>query len=481
MTSALKQLLATLLLVFALLGLGYPGATQPLPSLATTTALSGHLDHAPGGDTLRLRIGTQLLKTPLSPTGDFKLLVPGLSQARHGSVSYARQQAVLYLTPGDQLHLTLDFPRFDESLRFTGRGANANNYLAQAFWRFEAGQQPRPQDQLTATTTPGQARQAADAFRAQQLAFLATYGQQHPLPVDFQQLATGHITLQWAKLLLTYPETYLQLAQRAPDLPVDYYAFLRQLPATTFAPSAERSPVDNTMTIQCLRGYGYRLVPTGHLGTDPAVGERLYAQATADLGDTPVRDQAVYRLLGGQLATDLAGVRAAYPAFRKHNRDSTAARGLRQGILAMQDVQPGQAAPAFSLVDATGRTVSLSDFRGKVIFLDFWGTWCAPCLAEMPASEALRQHFAGRDVVFVYLSVNDPKEKWQRMLASRKLGTFQAVHLWSPDLKTAQAYQVSEYPSYYLIGRDGHLLATRAPRPSNTSEAVAAIEQALKP
>ena len=257
--------------------------------------------------------------------------------------------------------------------------------------------------------------------------------------------------MQWAQGLLTYPEAHLRLAQQVPSLPADYYAFLRQLPANTFAPSAERSPLDNTLTFQFLRGYGYRLAPTGRLGTDPAVGERLYAQATADLGDTPVRDQAVYRLLGGQLATDLAGVRAAYPALRAHSSDSTAARGLREGILAIQRVQPVQVAPAFSLVDATGRTVSLRDFRGQVIFLDFWGTWCAPCLAEMPASEALRQHFAGRGVVFVYLSVNDPKKKWQRMLTSRKLGTFQAVHLWSPDLKTAQAYQVSEYPSYYII------------------------------
>ena len=470
-----------LLLLFILLGIGHPGTTQELSSLAANTVLSGHLDCAPSGDTVRLRIGTQLLIMPLSPTGDFKLVVPELSQARYGSLSYARQQTSLYLTPGDQLHLTLDFPRFDESLRFTGRGANANNYLAQAFWRFEAEQQPRPEDQLTATTTPGQARQAADAFRAQQLAFLATYGQQHTLPAGFQQLATGHITLQWAKFLLTYPETHLRLAQQVPSLPADYYAFLQQLPANTFAPSAERSPMDNTLTIQCLRGYGYRLAPTGRLGTAPAAGERLYAQATADLGDTPVRDQAVYRLLGGQLATDLAGVLTAYPAFRAHNRDSTAARGLRQGILAIQQVQPGQAAPAFSLVDATGRTVSLSDFHGKVIFLDFWGTWCAPCLAEMSASEALRQYFVGRDVVFVYISVNDPRDKWQRMLATRKFGTFQAVQLWSPNMKTAQAYQVSEYPSYYLIGRDSQILSTRPPRPSNNSEAVAAIEQALKP
>jgi thiol-disulfide isomerase/thioredoxin len=117
--------------------------------------------------------------------------------------------------------------------------------------------------------------------------------------------------------------------------------------------------------------------------------------------------------------------------------------------------------------------------RGKVTYLDFWGTWCAPCLAEMPASEALRQHFAGRDVVFVYISIDDPKEKWQRLLASRQFDTFQAVQLWSPDLKTAQAYLVREYHSYYLIGRNGQFLSIRAPRPSNNKEVVAAIEQAL--
>jgi cytochrome oxidase Cu insertion factor (SCO1/SenC/PrrC family) len=97
----------------------------------------------------------------------------------------------------------------------------------------------------------------------------------------------------------------------------------------------------------------------------------------------------------------------------------------------------------------------------------------------MSASEALRQYFAGRDVVFVYISINDSKEKWQRLLASHQFDTFQAVQLWSPDLKTAQAYLMREYPSYYLIGRNGQFLSIRAPQPSNNKEVVAAIEQAL--
>ncbi|MGI4832414.1 MAG: TlpA family protein disulfide reductase [Janthinobacterium lividum] len=201
-----------------------------------------------------------------------------------------------------------------------------------------------------------------------------------------------------------------------------------------------------------------------------------------DFGDSPARDHAVFWLLWQQLATNPPGALAAYPAFRAHNRDSTLARRLRKAITTIEArprIQPGQLAPVFSLVDAAGHPVSLSDFRGKVIYLDFWGTWCAPCLAEMPTSEALRQHFAGREVAFVYISVNDTQAKWHQMLMNRHLDTFRAVQLWSSTVGTAQAYSVPEYPCYYLIGRDGRFVTIHPPRPSNSKEAIAAIEQAL--
>jgi thiol-disulfide isomerase/thioredoxin len=458
---------------------GYSCAAQVSQELTAPTLLSGHLDHAPSGDTVRVRVGKHLLKAPLSPTGDFYLVVPTLPQARFVYFSYARQDVDLYLTPGDQLQLTLDFAHFDKSQQFNGRGAAANTYLAAAYQQFESGSQPRPQDQLTPATTPAQARELADTFRAQRLAYLATYTYQHPLTPEFQQQATGHITLQWARFILTYPAVHQRAAHAAANLPTDYYDFLRQLTPTLFRTGPERRPADNTLAITTLEAYGYRLAPTGHLATDPTIGEQLYTQATADWGDTPMRDQAVYYLLRRQLATNVTGVQAAYPAFRTHNRDSTAARALREGLLNSNAIQPGQVAPPFTLIDATGKSVSLNDFKGKVVYLDFWGTWCAPCLAEMPASETLRQHFAGRDVVFVYISVNDAQAKWQQMLRARKFDTFQAVQLWSPNASAAQAYLVQEYPSYYLIGRDGRFFSSRAPRPSSQAEAIAALEQAL--
>ena len=107
------------------------GANQ-LPRVSpAVTIVEGHLDHAPAGDTIRLYYGNQQTRAVVDPGGDFKLLVNGFSEASFASLAYARQRTALYLTPGDRLRLVLDFPHFETSLRYSGRGATANNYLAQ--------------------------------------------------------------------------------------------------------------------------------------------------------------------------------------------------------------------------------------------------------------------------------------------------------------------------------------------------------------
>jgi Thioredoxin-like len=98
----------------------------------------------------------------------------------------------------------------------------------------------------------------------------------------------------------------------------------------------------------------------------------------------------------------------------------------------------------------------------------------------MPASIELKKKFESRDVAFVYISVGDKEEKWQKVLAAQNLLGPNSVHLRSPAPgDVANRYQVQSYPTYWLIGRDGHILTRSAPRPSTGSEAVAAIEQAL--
>jgi peroxiredoxin len=241
-----------------------------------------------------------------------------------------------------------------------------------------------------------------------------------------------------------------------------------------------RSIPDNSLAANLVVQYQKRLLPDGKLSTDPAEGLRLYKLATAELGQGPILNWVMRSLLGSNIQRNRPGALAFYPTFRLHNADSAVARYMHAEIEKSSPLAAGQPAPAFVLTDHTGKKVALADLRGKVVYLDFWGTWCAPCMTELNEySHALKKQFEGRDVVFVYISVNDTEAKWQKTLVDRQLFSPNSVHLRSATNDEATAYEVNGYPTYWLIDREGRILDTQAPRPSEGTKTVAAIEQAL--
>ncbi len=71
----------------------------------------------------------------------------------------------------------------------------------------------------------------------------------------------------------------------------------------------------------------------------------------------------------------------------------------------------GRLAPDFTLADLDGNQVSLSDFRGEAVFLNFWATWCPPCRAEMPEIEAIYQEYKNKDVVVIGVDIKETREE----------------------------------------------------------------------
>jgi len=472
-----------MLLALFLFATGPAEAAPPVPMLPATV-LSGHLAHAPARDTVRLQVGGHRYQAPLSATGDFKLTIRGLKTAAPADFTYARQHTTVYLAPGDDVRLTVDFPNFDETIKYSGRRAGPNNYLARAGWQFRYGPAAdslRPQAHLTPATTPAEMRRLADEFRQRQLQFLADYAEATPLPPAFRHDQAFGIALEWGVQLLDYVAYRRAHAPGAAPLPAGYFDFMRELPVAELPRYDGRSQTDNDQVGRLLLGYQNRLAPSGQLDRDPAATPRLYALAGTELGSIPLRDKALYLLLNWQLEDDLPGVLAAYPAFKKFNQDSSYARNLHAILAKRVRLGVGQPAPAFTLLDNTGQNVALADLRGKVIYLDFWGSWCPPCMKELTGySHALKAQFAGRDVVFVYISVGDAEAKWQKVLAAQHLTGPSSVHLRQPkDGQVVFDYQINSFPTYWLIDRAGRIIDMQAPPPSAGAKTVAAIERAL--
>ncbi len=119
--------------------------------------------------------------------------------------------------------------------------------------------------------------------------------------------------------------------------------------------------------------------------------------------------------------------------------------------------QTGFLAPDFTFPDMDGKPVSLSDFKGKVVFLNIWATWCGPCRIEMPDMEKLYQKFKKKDFVILAVSIDlQGKVVVKPFIEELKL-TFPI--LLSPDGSIQRTYMVNALPSSFIINKSGRIVA----------------------
>lgn len=112
-------------------------------------------------------------------------------------------------------------------------------------------------------------------------------------------------------------------------------------------------------------------------------------------------------------------------------------------------------APDFSLRTPEGRTLTLTGFRGRVVFLNFWATWCEPCRLEMPEMERLQREFRNHGLVVLAVDLQESPKLVAKFMQELRL-SFPA--LLDSDLRVASQFRVLALPTTILIGRDGRPL-----------------------
>lgn len=119
----------------------------------------------------------------------------------------------------------------------------------------------------------------------------------------------------------------------------------------------------------------------------------------------------------------------------------------------MKDVAP---TPGFTLLTPEEKKISLKDFKGKTVFLNFWATWCVPCREEMPAMEKLYQEYKDKNFVVLAVNVKDRRQEAIAFLKELKLTYPVAL---DPEAEVASLYGAWGLPTTYLIGPKGEGLA----------------------
>lgn len=418
----------------------------------------------------------KIFKASLDAAGRFSMEV-SLDKPTQVRFFHGREHTSLFLHPGDLIELTLDTEAFDETIRYVGKtpGANDSRFLANFYLTF--------QDDKPGMAAMEKIRDLeADDYKAWRLSwqkrqeqYLDSVNKKAPLSEDLRTLKRKEILYESYSALLIYPDyhAYMLGKEGVEELPASYYDFLSQ--ATLPDESAVTIPVYSDFLNNYIRhkagGQGEKL-PFAQM-----MKNRL------ELANKELSGESLTLFTAGILFSVIE--QGEYTAFESEVNqfiDQHAGNPLTEVLSAksekMAALSAGSPAPEFTLVDMIGQQVSLKDLRGKVVYLDFWASWCGPCRKEMPASHELQDYFSNKDVVFVYISIDDSEVAWRKGMEDLKM---KGLLLWSegPKHPVVSDYQINGIPHYVLIDRYGKIVNYQAARPSIGDEIKQAIEAVL--
>jgi peroxiredoxin len=154
------------------------------------------------------------------------------------------------------------------------------------------------------------------------------------------------------------------------------------------------------------------------------------------------------------------------------------------GLAVYQELQnpgptlQGSVAPEFELKNADGEIVRLSDFKGNLVFLNFWATWCEPCIRELPAMMVMNETFAGRPFKMLGISVDT---NWDDVRSYLDEHGFELSTVLDPGQRVKQDYRVTGFPETFLIDSNGTVLKKYiGPWPWDDSRMISEVEELLE-
>lgn len=109
----------------------------------------------------------------------------------------------------------------------------------------------------------------------------------------------------------------------------------------------------------------------------------------------------------------------------------------------------------------------VAQFKGKVIYVDFWASWCGPCMAEMPYSDKLHTKMHDKNIVFLYISLDSDDAAWQRGLKKMKNKGYHFLPSKAEMQNLSSKFNIASIPRYMIIDKKGKVVSSDAPRPSD--------------
>jgi thiol-disulfide isomerase/thioredoxin len=373
------------------------------------------------------------------------------------SLYCSRNFTALWLTPGKTLELTVDVKDWNNSLRFDGDLASVNEYhpARKKIWS--------GWEMTNFMKNPEDFKASRDSLQNLLLDLLDDYRRKD---MDREFVEAEEINLRYWLYndLYNYPSEHKNSTKvKELILPDDWYRF------------TETMNLNDT----CLLEVGGAMY---FLDIYIDIEAKKQAKLNENLSGTPelmiakfkfieekfenqeMLDKFKYDNLSEYLDKGPGiGIEDLIDTYLAETKDIEKKKEIVDKRDAWAPITPGLTAPSWTLPTIDGENLSLSDLKGKYVYIDFWATWCGPCKAEIPHYRELVKDYAGRNIVFVSVSVDKDKDAWEKMVNEEKYDWIQ-LH---DSINMNGDYLVEYIPSFIFIDPEGNLIDPRAPRPSD--------------
>ncbi len=409
--------------------------------------LSGKISNVKG-DVISIRDMNTVLKViTVRGDGTFDEMVE-IPHSGLYSFVYARESTPLYLRNGFNLNITLNTVEFDETLKYTGVGADCNNYLAAKF--------------LVKESVFGN---YAD-YNMDEKTFLHLRDSVQNVLMDMLMKVEDKEFVEFEKQALYYSEL-VSIKQYEP-----YHRYFTKDPnfhaSELITKRFEGLDYANEEVYQNYEDY--KILVNEYYTND------MYATTNYDSVLTIIKNikssvirEGVQQELLRYVAIDYKNVKPLFASIKRICTDEEFIETCTEKYEGFQHLLKGNPSPKFAYQDVNGKMVKLDDLKGKYVYIDVWATWCSPCLGEIPHLKKLEADYHDKNIAFVSISVDSKNayDKWKKMVADKELKGYQLFADKSWDSDFVKGYQIRGIPTFILIDPAGNIVSASAMRPSN--------------
>lgn len=357
----------------------------------------------------------------------------------------------LYITPKNKQNVEAIAGAIQQTLQITGKNADDSRYLNEEDWKFNRYQDKHLKNYFAYVNyTPAQYSDYVEKRQAERSYYLDTFNKTHRLAKHLKHVVEWTIYTDGIMARLLYPSMRNMYRKDNYKPDTTYYRFL---------PGVK---VDET-TFEKGIGYFYFLDYFLKESYKMSNSKLDYFDFVAE----KIKKRPLYEYYAFALKANFK--KKLYEKFNAQCPYKDLAKLVKSKYQHLEGMLEGNPAPLVTLQDTSGNTYSFESFKGKYIYIDFWATWCGPCIQEIPSLKAIEQSYNNKNIAFVSISMDreQDREKWMSFVREEGLSGNQLWLDGENNKKISKALNILQIPRFIVLDTNGNIVDVNAPRPSD--------------